>query len=470
MKEVKMTPYEIIELLRATPGLNDKRAILREQKNNELFQKVLTYTLDPRITFGIKKIPEPRTDHFVQLLLNGVFEKFDELANRNITGNDAIDYLAGILGSLSETDAQTVKWVIAKDFKAGFGVSLVNDEMYPFEIYEVPYMGAVSYDEKKLEKIFATNPYAYSEVKMDGRYLNIVAKSNGIFLESRGGKPNPLMGALVQEAKTFRGQVGYDCVINGELMIKGEKDRYKANGIISSFVSIAQKAHDGKDITKEAKKFEASNGMTLEEAKERITLVAWDFIHIDDYKAKFSNTARSQRLVALEEAIEATGSFEIIEYRIVNNKAEAIEHFQEIINRGLEGTIIKGSNGEWKDGKPVWQMKMKKFDNYDLVIVGGNFGTKGTKNENVISSLNVESTDGLLKTSPGGIKEKDMAFITENLESLIGTIVEVKSCGVSQDSEGKYSMLHPSFVQLRDDKNTGDDLQKCIDITNSYLG
>lgn len=463
-----MSPYEIIELLRATPGLNDKRAILREHKDDELFQRVLTYTFDPRITFGIKKIPDYTMTNKNRPLIWGI-DSLKVLEGRFTTGNDAIKHLSDVLSELSESDAQTVKWIIAKDFKAGFGISLVNDEMKPFQIYLPAYMGAISYNEKKLEKIFATNPYAYSEVKMDGRYLNIVAKSDGIFLESRGGKPNPLMGALVQEAKTFRNHVGYDCVINGELMLKGEKDRYKANGIISSFVSIAQKAHDGKDITKEAKKFEESNDMTLEEVKERITLVAWDFIHFDDYKAKISNTSRSQRLVAIEEAIEATGSFEIIEYRIVNNKTEAIEHFQEMLARGEEGTILKGSNGTWKDGKPVWQMKMKKFDNYDLRITGFNFGTKGTKNENVISSLNVESEEGELRTSPGGIKEDMMKYITENMDLLLGTIVEVKACGVSKDSDGKYSLLHPSFVQFRDDKNVATTLEECLEISNSHL-
>jgi ATP-dependent DNA ligase len=462
------TAYEIIEQLRATSGLNDKREILRQNKDNEQFKLVLTQALDPRITFGIKKIP--KYDYIAEdLTLEEAIEELGKLERREVTGGAATDLLQGVLETVSDQDAQVIKWIIAKDFKAGFGVSLINDEMVPFSVYEVPYMGAISYNEKKLEKLFKDHPYAYSEVKMDGRYLNVIAKSDSVFLESRGGKPNPLMGALVEDAMKFREHVGVDVVINGELMIKGEKDRYKANGIIASYVSIAQKAHDGKDITKEAKKFQDSTGMTLDEAKEMITLVAWDFITLEEYQAKKSETARSTRLVALEEVIGATGAFEIIEYRIVNNKAEAIEHFQEMLARGEEGTILKGSNGEWKDGKPAWQMKMKKFDNYDLRITGFNYGTPGTKNENVISSLNVESEDGLLKTSPGGIKEDMMEYITENMNSLLGTIVEVKGCGVSQDSEGNYSLLHPSFERLRDDKNHATTLEQCLDISNSHL-
>jgi len=461
--------YELINELKATSGLNDKRAILRREKDNELFQKVLTYALDPRITFGIKKIPA--YDYIaLDLTLDEAIDELDKLVSREVTGNAATEFVKGILETTSEEDAQVIKWIIAKDFKAGFGVSLINDEMKPFQVYEVPYMGAVSYNEKKLEKIFKDHPFAYSEVKMDGRYLNVVAKKEGVFLESRGGKPNPLMGALIEDAQKFRDHVGTDVVINGELMFKGEKDRYKANGIISSYVSIAQKAHDGKDITKEAKKFLDTNGISLDEAKERITLVAWDFITYEDYLNKVSTEARSARLVKLEEVIEKTGAFEIIEYRIVNNKAEAIEHFQEMLARGEEGTILKGSNGEWKDGKPTWQMKMKLEIDLDLRIVGFNYGTPGTKNENVISSLNVESECGELTTSPGGIKEAEMDYITENMDSLLGKLVEIKCSGLSQDSEGNWSCLHPAFKRIRDDKEHGDTLESAIAIENMAKG
>jgi hypothetical protein len=106
----------------------------------------------------------------------------------------------------------------------------------------------------------------------------------------------------------------------------------------------------------------------------------------------------------------------------------------------------------------------------DLIIVGFNYGTPGTKNEHVISSLNVESTCGILKTSPGGISESDMKYITENMDELLGKIVEVKSCGISQDSEGNYSLLHPVFKTLRLDKNSGDDLDKIKEIDSAAKG
>lgn len=467
-----MTPYEIIEKLRVTPGLNDKRAILREHKDDTVFQMVLTQALDPRITYGIKKIPEYQIilDSGTGIRLTTIFDVLDKFAKREVTGGDATKLLKGTLELCDAETARLVEQIIAEDFKAGFGISLVNDEMKPFSIYESSYMGCLSYSEKRIEEMFRDNPFIYSEVKYDGRYLNVILKEDKIFFESRGGLTNPLGGALESEAKTFRETIGYDCVVTGELMIKGVPDRYKANGIIASFISIAKKDFEEINTEKEKVKFQKTLGVTFEEVKELITLVAWDVIPYADYKKKIYNEARSARLIKLEEIIKKSNSFKIAEYKIVNDRGEALSHYREMLARGEEGTVLKTPFGIWTDGKKKNQIKVKKFDNYDLVIVGGNYGSKGTKNEHLISSLNVESTDGLLKTSPAGLKEDDMKYITENLDSLIGTIVEVKSCGVSQDSKGNYSMLHPSFIKLRDDKMVGDDLQKCIEIEAGAKG
>jgi DNA ligase-1 len=148
-----------------------------------------------------------------------------------------------------------------------------------------------------------------------------------------------------------------------------------------------------------------------------------------------------------------------------------MDHFQEVLATEVdgvpqEGTILKSETGDWKDGKPTWQIKMKLEMDVDLVIVGFNYGTKGTKNENVISSLNCETSDGLLKTRPQGIKEDMMKFITENQDNLMGKVVQVKCNGLSHDKDGNYSLLYPAFMMVREDKNTCDSLESIKEIEN----
>jgi DNA ligase-1 len=151
-----------------------------------------------------------------------------------------------------------------------------------------------------------------------------------------------------------------------------------------------------------------------------------------------------------------------------------MDHFQEVLATEVdgvpqEGTILKDENGTWKDGKPNWQIKMKLEMDVDLVIVGFNYGTKGTKNENVISSFNCESSDGFVKTRPQGIKEDMMVYITENQSELMGKIVKVKCNGLSKDKEGNYSLLYPAFMEIRDDKTEADSLPEILQIEKSAI-
>lgn len=77
--------------------------------------------------------------------------------------------------------------------------------------------------------------------------------------------------------------------------------------------------------------------------------------------------------------------------------------------------------------------------------------------------MDVTSEDGLLKTSPFGINEEDMEYITNNMDNLMGKIVEVKCCGVSHDSFDNYSLLHPIFIKFREDISTANTLEECLE-------
>ena len=40
----------------------------------------------------------------------------------------------------------------------------------------------------------------------------------------------------------------------------------------------------------------------------------------------------------------------------------------------------------------------------------------------------------------------------------------MKCCGISHDSEGNYSTLHPVFKSIRDDKHAADSFEKIMEI------
>ena len=327
-------------------------------------------------------------------------------------------------------------------------------------------MGAKPFSEALVHKLFATAKKVVSDIKADGRYANAIIQGNDTDLESRDGNPT-----YIGDAKIFKDLNKFeDCVLNGEFTVDGY-DRYTANGIIASIVDIEGKREE-RTPEETAKKIVAFNKKhdDFDEMKNKIRYIVWDVIDVEEYFAMESLTPyneRKERLVRLLETHKPE-MISLIESKEVKDYKEAIEHFKEALLNGEEGTILKAYDGKWKNGKPNTQIKLKIEVNLDLVIVGFNYGTG--KNIDVISSLNVESSDGILKTSPGGMKEDMMKHITENQDTLLGTIVEVKCSGLSNDRNGNESVLHPVFKLLRDDKTEANSFQECVDIYDAKLG
>ena len=458
---------EIFDEITATGGNNAKMDVLRKYVDNELLEVVLYMANSKRIKFFIKRIPEYTRNTEVTQDLVYAFKQLRSISNREVTGADASNLLRDTLASLEPDDAYIVERIIDKDCKIGMGTTFMN-KVFKGLIEETPYMGAVSFDEKKARKLFDNGAKCVSQVKMDGRYCNAVIIGGEVELESRQGEPTIVTGAkFVEELGQFD-----DCVLNGELTMDGIS-RYESNGIIASIIDISGKKDTRSDKENEKKlaAFEEKHG-NFEEALNKIRYTVWDRITTYEYFDAKSIIPYSARVIELNKTLKSieTSHVSIVEGVIVSTYEEAISHFQDILARGDEGTILKSYNGEWKDGKPTWQIKMKLELTLDLVITGFNYGTKGTKNENVVSSLKVETSCGKLKTRPQGLKEDLMLEITENQDKLLGTIIEVKCSGLSFDSSGAYSLLYPAFKHFRDDKLEANSLDECIEIQNAAIG
>jgi DNA ligase-1 len=334
------------------------------------------------------------------------------------------------------------------------------NKVIPDFIEKTGYMGCKPYSRELIEKLLEKGS-AYSQEKMDGRFVNIVIQGGEVEMESRQGEPTILDSPkFMSELATMK-----DCVLNGELTMEGIP-RYESNGIISSLIKIAEKKSEGVDVSKDIKKLESKH-MGYYTALELIRVTAWDILTIDEYFTRKCKRPYHIRFKELNETVQDYNGVRVVETRVVSNVAEVMAHFEEVLARDGEGTVVKSMDGVWADTKPSYQIKVKKEMNLDLRVVGFNYGTKGTKNEFLISSLNVESEDGLLKTKPQGIDEDEMEYITAHQNELMGKIVEIKCSGLSQNSKGDYSTLHPVFKHFRTDKDIANTLEECIEINKA---
>jgi len=460
-----MTIKQIFDEITNEPGTNQKMVILDKYKGNMLLKQVLYLANSKRVKFYIKQIPTYTNSNTAPATLEDACKSLTRLSDRLVTGHAAIAELINICESLTADDAYIIERIIEKDCRLGMGTTNIN-KIFKGLIEDTPYMGAISFDEKKARTIFVGRTSAYSQIKMDGRYCNAIVRNGDVELESRQGEATVVTGAtFLEELTRFP-----DCVLNGELTMDGVS-RYESNGIIASIISILSKKESrGFDETlKHIAKFQQKHG-DFASALQSIRFTVWDMITTDEYFDQKSFVPYEDRVAnysMLLNRLQPT-MISAVKMQTVANYEEAIKHFQKALADGQEGTILKAIDGGWKDGKPNWQIKMKLEMDVDLRITGFNYGTG--KNINVISSVNAESSDGKVVTRPTGINEAMMQHVTDNQQQLLGTILECKCSGLSKDSDGNYSLLHPVFKQLRDDKDTCDDLQSIIAIENMVKG
>ncbi len=315
-----MTIKQIFDEIAAESGNNAKIALLKKYSDNKLLERVLYMADSKRVKFYIKRIPEYVFDDVEWTLEQGL-DMLMRLANREITGQSAIDTLSILLGNVSTDDAYVIERIIEKDPKIGMGTTFINKVFKGF-IEETPYMGAIAFDEKKARKIFEGGAHGVSQVKMDGRYCNAIIRNGEVELESRQGEPTIVTGAtFLEELTKFP-----NCVLNGELTMDGIP-RYESNGIIASIIDICGKKHSRSDIenAKKLEKFTQKHG-DFDEALSKIRYTVWDMITIDEYfdaKSAVRYINRMALLVSMLQSVNVTRISQV-ESQIVDSYEDAI--------------------------------------------------------------------------------------------------------------------------------------------------
>ncbi len=461
-----MTIKQILDTISAISGKNDKGKELAKHKDNELLKRVIYLAHSPRIKFYIKQIPEYNRLETHTHTLEGALRCLELLSDRDVTGHEAIQHLKETLMCCKPDDAYVIERIIGKDLKIGMDSGI--NKVIPKLIEETGYMGCVPFNEKRAKSFFDGGKTVLSEVKADGRYVNIIIQGNEVELTSRQGEPTILGDCeLIRELSKLN-----DCVLNGELVMKGIP-RLISNGIIASIIDYKIKFSDRTESenSKKIETFVKEKGMSMDEALSLIQIKVWDILSIDDFYNLKSSVKRIDRLNQLKEVIKDSKNIMIINHKMVKSYKEAMEHFTEMLESGEEGTVLKTLDGCWKNGKPLWQLKVKLEMTIDLKVIGFNYGTKGSKNQDVISSITCESSCGKLTANAQGLTEDLMVYVTENQEEILDTVIEVKCNGISSNKQGTYSVFYPSFSKFRKgEKTKADSLEEIIQNENMVKG
>jgi DNA ligase-1 len=454
-----MSVHEILSSLANEPKTNSKLQILKDSIDNQELSKVFERALNPTVNYYIKAIPI-YTQISEELSLSKAIDKLDKLSSRIYTGGEGIQHLKNILMRVSSEDASIIERIIKRDLRCGVNTATVN-KIWKDLIPEFPYMRCSSLSSSKV-KTWDWSKGVVSQLKADGRYNNgNKIKSGEIELLSRSGiaLPNEKFAGVVEVLNEYFDD---DTQTHGEFLVMRDGkilDREISNGIMNS----------------------VAKGGDFGPGEEAVYLV-WDQIPLSEskpsnkYHVKYIDRLANLRRQC-EQLPEDHKYVQIIETRIVYSVDEAIDHFEEMLRLGLEGTVLKQPDAIWEDTTSKFQVKLKlEVDDVDLEVVSFNPGNG--KNKDLFGSILCRSGDGLLEVNFSGFKDAVRKELSNTREQLIGTILTGKANSIMKPKkEGdSYSLFLPRFKELRNDKSKGDTLpeiqakfESAIDNIRKYL-
>jgi len=202
---------EIIKQLQNTSSTNDKLAILKSNKDNELLKRVLEYTYNPFKKYKItEKIIQPNSDK--PLAYFTIFELLDVLSKNNI--NDNLRYeVNNFLGNFQHNEDlyELYKMMLLKDLRINMGIKSIN-KVWKGLIPEFNVMLAESYFKQK--EGFLNGRNFILSTKLDGNRLVIIKRNGIVEMYTRQGK---LMTGLI-EIENDAKQLPDNMVYDGELI------------------------------------------------------------------------------------------------------------------------------------------------------------------------------------------------------------------------------------------------------------
>ncbi len=429
--------YEIITALQNTQGSNAKKAILEANKENEYLRDYLKAVYDPSLNYFITEKTYPEVVGYSDghnFTVNHMGEFIYQLSDRNKTGNAAKDWLKSVLRYFNNDQQYLIKLMLLKDIKAGISVSIIN-KIWPNLIYSQKYMRCSLPKDVKLS-LWPWEKGVYSQVKMDGMYAAVSNKQ----VITRNGSVFPL-DVLPEGFKEEMLMIPEGIELNGELIVKHNGEilsRKEGNGLLNSLLQ----------------------GTSLPD-NYSLYYVAWDWQ--DD------KTVYNMRLSILDDLLGDSEYFSVVECRKVYSYEEAVQHFQEMLAQGQEGTVLKHPDGIWKDGTSKHQVKFKIEVDIDLLCTGMIEGTG--KYKGMLGALQLESSCGKVKVDCGtGFTDAQRKNLWENAYP-VGKIIEIKANDLlDRVGSDTLSLFLPVFKSVRLDKDVADDLERIECSFNSAKG
>ena len=431
-----MSNSDIIKLLSSSNSrLFKEEVLLKQMENqNDIFFSGLSLAYNKLLTFGVKKIPESKS--------NGIglkWENFktltDNLINRNLTGYAARDEIIMMMEkSLQDEWNFFFKRILQKDMRCGLSEKTINNvaKKNDFQKYLIPvFQCQLAQDAESHKKKIVGEKII--EVKLDGvRAILIIYPIGNIDIFSRNGKELNNFEHIKNEIKQLINfsEIKQPIVLDGEIISK-------------NFQELMKQIHR-KDFIQN------------DDAK----LYLFDILPLENFKKGIFEREYTKRISDLKEIYEKyflnSTNIKLLTSILVDlDKKDGMKKFQDFnrnsLLKGYEGMMIKDPSSFYECKRSTTWLKSKPFIEISLKVKDYEEGTG--RNKGKLGALIAEGEDEnkffRLNIGSGFTDEQRDSFWKEK-EQLIGKIVEVRADSVSKSKDGNHwSLRFPRFKSFR---------------------
>ena len=413
---------QLCDKLNATNSKNDKIEIL---KAHPQCKRILEYTYNPYKMFGVtSKVAYKKGGHYYKNGYSDIFALLDDLTNRVITGQDALDAV-NVFQSNHINYRDVIANIIDKNLKTRTDVKVIN-KAFPGLIPEFNVALAQKYEDHAHKIDWLSEQWFWSR-KLDGvRVLARVEEDGSVKFFSRKGKEFSTLGFIEDEIKNL--QIT-NCVLDGEMCILDARGHEKYKDIVSL---IKRKDYTiGKDDLMKP------------------VFKVFDVLTLEEFDKGQSTRKLTDRIGFWFQAFGESSCLNMLSMQQVRDEAHVGQLLEQAETSGWEGIMIRRNIGyEGKRSRNL--LKVKKMHDAEYKVIRMETGPFRIINPETGLEDTIETMTNVIIEHKGnevsvgsGFSQADRRKYYDNPDEIVGRDITVQYFEETQDKDGNYSLRFP---------------------------
>jgi len=414
---------EFVEEANASNSTLDKKDVVRNYPD---LKNIFVWTYSPYTKFNVtSKQIKKRKDLCGDLAHITLIALLQDLNERALTGYEAISAVNAFITNNAEYE-EIIYSVIDKNLKTRTDAKLINS-VFPKLIPTFNVALANKYFDR-VDKVDFNKDTWYASRKLDGVRCIAIPDSNGKYsMFSRVGKEYVTLQKVVDSLNHLNSGMVFD----GEICIVDDNGN-----------------EHFEDVMKEIRK----KGHTIEHPRYKI----FDCLTIEEFSDEMSNTILNHRIARYSQ-LSAAPYLDPVPQSVVNNTEQLMQMFDEAINSGWEGLIIRKDVGY--EGKRTNNLlKVKKMIDAEYVVASIESGpfriiSKETgleEQEEMLARVNITHKGNNVGVGSGFSIDQRRKYL-KNPNEIVGKTITVAYFEETKDKDGNYSLRFPVVKHIYED-------------------